>query len=103
MLALVDPDARHFGCLAEISHTREILARGTSAHRQLAVFNPEVARWGDACRGARCRRRLADRRNHAGAIGTPQSVSAQLKTTKIVITHPQQLVFHGEHHVRSIG
>jgi len=30
-------------------------------------------------------------------------VSAQLKTTKIVITHPQQLVFRGEHHVRSIG
>jgi len=39
MLELVDPDARYFGCLADVSHTREILARGTSAHRQLAVFD----------------------------------------------------------------
>ena len=39
MLELVDADARYFGCLAEVSHTREILARGTSAHRQLAVFD----------------------------------------------------------------
>ena len=38
ILALIDQDARHFGCLAEVSHAREILARGTSAHRQLAVF-----------------------------------------------------------------
>ena len=43
MLALVEPDARHFGCLNEISHAREILARGTSAHRQLAVFDRAVA------------------------------------------------------------
>jgi glutamate---cysteine ligase / carboxylate-amine ligase len=43
MLALVDPDARHFGCLAEISHTREILTRGTSAHRQLAIFDRALA------------------------------------------------------------
>jgi len=43
MLALVDPDARHFGCLAEILHTRKILARGTSAHRQLAVFDRALA------------------------------------------------------------
>src|SRR5215813_3257388 len=38
ILALIDPDARHFGCLAEVQHAREILARGTSARRQLAVF-----------------------------------------------------------------
>ena len=38
ILALIDQDARHFGCLAEVSHARDILARGTSAHRQLAVF-----------------------------------------------------------------
>ena len=43
MLALVDPDACHFGCVAEISHAREILARGTSAHRQLAVFERAAA------------------------------------------------------------
>ena len=37
-LTLIEPDARHFGCVGEVSHAREILARGTSAHRQLAVF-----------------------------------------------------------------
>jgi glutamate---cysteine ligase / carboxylate-amine ligase len=43
ILALVDPDARHFGCLAEVAHAREILARGTSAHRQLAVFEQALS------------------------------------------------------------
>ena len=43
MLALVEPDARHFGCLDEILHAREILARGTSAHRQLAVFDKALS------------------------------------------------------------
>ncbi len=39
ILTLIDQDARHFGCLDEVSHARQILARGTSAHRQLAVFD----------------------------------------------------------------
>jgi carboxylate-amine ligase len=39
ILALVEPDARHFGCVEEVLNTREILARGTSAQRQLAVFD----------------------------------------------------------------
>ncbi len=43
ILALIDQDARHFGCLDEVSHARAILARGTSAHRQLAVFDAAVA------------------------------------------------------------
>jgi carboxylate-amine ligase len=43
ILALVDQDARHFGCLAEVSHAREILSRGTSADRQLAVFARALA------------------------------------------------------------
>jgi len=43
MVALVEPDARHFDCLAEVSHARAILARGTSAHRQLAVFEHALA------------------------------------------------------------
>jgi carboxylate-amine ligase len=38
ILTLIEPDARHFGCLGEVWQAREILARGTSAHRQLAVF-----------------------------------------------------------------
>ncbi len=43
ILALIDQDARHFGCLAEVAHAREILARGTSAHRQLAVYAEALA------------------------------------------------------------
>jgi carboxylate-amine ligase len=39
ILALIDQDARHFGCLDEVLHAREILARGTSAHRQIVVFD----------------------------------------------------------------
>lgn len=43
ILALIAPDARHFGCEAEVTHAREIVARGTSADRQLAVFEKAAA------------------------------------------------------------
>jgi glutamate---cysteine ligase / carboxylate-amine ligase len=43
ILALVEPDARHFGCVGEVLHAREILARGTSAHRQLSIYNRALA------------------------------------------------------------
>ena len=43
ILALVEPDTRHFGCVDEVVHAREILGRGTSAHRQLAVFERALA------------------------------------------------------------
>lgn len=35
LIELVDEDAEALGCAAEIRHARAILARGTSAHRQL--------------------------------------------------------------------
>ncbi|HVO16190.1 MAG TPA: carboxylate-amine ligase [Alphaproteobacteria bacterium] len=38
ILALVHEDAQHFNCLVEIEHARTILKRGTSAHRQVALF-----------------------------------------------------------------
>jgi glutamate---cysteine ligase / carboxylate-amine ligase len=43
ILALVDADARHFGCVDEVAHARQILARGTSAHRQLAICDAAFA------------------------------------------------------------
>jgi carboxylate-amine ligase len=43
ILILVDQDARHFGCVDEVLHAREIIARGTSAHRQLAVFEEALS------------------------------------------------------------
>jgi carboxylate-amine ligase len=38
ILALVREDAIHFDCLAEVEHARTILQRGTSAHRQVALY-----------------------------------------------------------------
>ena len=38
IIVLVREDAEFFGCTAEVEHAREILRRGTSAHRQRAVF-----------------------------------------------------------------
>jgi glutamate---cysteine ligase / carboxylate-amine ligase len=47
IVTLTEPDARHFGCTAEVAHSRDILTRGTSAHRQLAVFNSARAAGAD--------------------------------------------------------
>jgi glutamate---cysteine ligase / carboxylate-amine ligase len=43
ILTLIEQDAHHFGCVGEVSHAREILARGTSAHRQLTVFDQALS------------------------------------------------------------
>jgi carboxylate-amine ligase len=39
LISLTGEDADYFGCVAEVEHGREILKRGTSAHRQLALYN----------------------------------------------------------------
>ena len=38
LILLVREDAEFFDCVAEIEHAREILQRGTSAHKQVAVW-----------------------------------------------------------------
>jgi carboxylate-amine ligase len=38
LIALVGEDARHFGCVAEVEAARAIVQRGTSAHRQVAIY-----------------------------------------------------------------
>jgi len=43
MLSLVSEDASVLGCEKEISHIRQILSRGTSAHRQLKDYELERA------------------------------------------------------------
>lgn len=43
IIALVKPDAAHFGCEAEIAHARVILERGTSAHGQRRVHAAAIA------------------------------------------------------------
>jgi carboxylate-amine ligase len=41
--ALIAEDAEFFGCADEIGHAQTILARGTSAHRQVAAFDSALA------------------------------------------------------------
>ncbi len=39
LIELLREDAEYFGCLDELEHGRKVLARGTSAHRQLATYH----------------------------------------------------------------
>jgi carboxylate-amine ligase len=43
LIQLVDEDAAAFGCRAEVASARDILARGTSAHRQRATYQGALA------------------------------------------------------------
>lgn len=43
LLDLIAEDAAHFGCETEVAAARAILARGTSAHRQLAAYKDALA------------------------------------------------------------
>jgi len=43
LLAYIAEDAEALDCQAEVEHARTILARGTSAHRQLDIYNTAVA------------------------------------------------------------
>ncbi|AWK86619.1 carboxylate-amine ligase [Azospirillum thermophilum] len=38
IIELTREDAEHFGCTAEVERARDILGRGTSAHRQVAIY-----------------------------------------------------------------
>ncbi len=39
MLDIIREDAEELGCLEDVQHARQILSRGTSAHRQIATYN----------------------------------------------------------------
>ena len=43
LIALTREDAEALDCVAEIEHSREIVRQGTSAHRQIRVFEDAVA------------------------------------------------------------
>lgn len=38
LFELIAEDAEHFDCVEAVTHTRDIIARGTSAHRQLRAY-----------------------------------------------------------------
>ncbi len=42
IIELVREDAEYFGCVSELEHARNILTRGTSAHRQLSVYHESL-------------------------------------------------------------
>lgn len=42
IIELVREDAEELDCVAEVEHARRIVARGTSAHRQLEIYNGAV-------------------------------------------------------------
>jgi carboxylate-amine ligase len=46
LITLIREDAEFFDCVAEIEHVREILKRGTSAHKQVEV-------WQEACQAGK--------------------------------------------------
>ena len=46
LITLIREDAEFFDCVAEIEHVREILERGTSAHKQVEV-------WQEACQAGK--------------------------------------------------
>ena len=41
LLDLIREDAERLDCVAEVEHVRTILSRGTSAHRQIAVYESQ--------------------------------------------------------------
>ncbi|MDX1607349.1 MAG: carboxylate-amine ligase [Candidatus Competibacterales bacterium] len=43
VLGFVREDAEFFGCVADVEHAREILRRGTSAHRQIRAYETALA------------------------------------------------------------
>lgn len=47
LIALTAEDAAFFGCAGELGHARDILARGTSAHRQVAIHEAALAAGAD--------------------------------------------------------
>ena len=48
LLLLIREDAEALGCVREVEHVRTILARGTSAHRQVAIYEQARARGASA-------------------------------------------------------
>jgi carboxylate-amine ligase len=57
ILSLVSDDARALDCVEEVARTRNILTRGTSAHRQLKCYELELA---DGKEKTECLRAVVD-------------------------------------------
>ncbi len=89
MLELFAEDAAHFDCRKEVAHARTIVQRGTSAHRQLAVYNDAVTRGAgheEALRAvvdALAAETLADVPSATAAEAAAPQAQARLRATQI--------------------
>ena len=75
MLAIVAPDAAHFGCEAEVAHARTILARGTSADWQLATYAEAIAKGATAAEALRAVVAMLVRESVAGLEAEPHAAA----------------------------
>lgn len=57
IFVLIREDAEHFGCVGAVEHARSIVAQGTSADRQLAVYDEAL---GQGCSEREALRRVVD-------------------------------------------
>jgi len=48
LIEILTPEAERLGCVAEVEHIREIVRRGTSSDRQLAVYEKALAQGNDS-------------------------------------------------------
>lgn len=53
LIEMLQPDAERLGCQAEVENARDIIRRGTSADRQLAVYEKALADNGDQANALR--------------------------------------------------
>ena len=69
LIELLREDAAELGCLAELERARAIVADGTSADRQLAVYRAALERGAEPPEALRAVVQLADRRDARGRSG----------------------------------
>ena len=53
IVEIVREDAEALGCVDEVEHARDIVARGTSAQRQLAIYRSALEAGADAAEALR--------------------------------------------------
>ncbi|MFT5112154.1 MAG: carboxylate-amine ligase [Parasphingorhabdus sp.] len=54
ILDLIREDAEFFDCVVEVEHSRNIIARGTSAHRQIECYNRNIEQGANINEALRC-------------------------------------------------
>jgi carboxylate-amine ligase len=88
LLELIREDAEYFDSIAEVGHARTILARGTSADRQVALYRQQLDCGFSPSRGLRA---VVDQLIIETVTGTDNVSSTQGRATSITPSlHPGQ-------------